>query len=449
MLRLGESIRRCGIALLLLFSLCPLHNAHAVIGTLDTVPAATLLYPYFEVDLSNANGKNTVIGLQNTSATAILGRVTLWSNTGVPIYNFNIYLTGYDSASFDMRSVLTGTLPLSASAGQDPTDTKSPKGSISQDINFASCTGQLPYGAVNAAFVADLQAMLTGHASTSEFPGQCVGTNAGDNVARGYLTIDTVNSCSGSGIPTSIPLAQYFDANFQMTSQNVLLGDYQLIDTSQQVQYLNNAIAVEASPGVGDYGGDYPAGSPLTSTPGNYTFYGRFVNWTTADHREPLATDWALQGDTGSDSAIVWRDPKVTPAAFSCAAGQPNYAPLGMEGITFFDRAGFPTILPPAPTVVNPFPPPLTFAPVATQLAPMNNTAMQLPAQKMSFVSMGLNASVAPAGPVPPVDPNASQSAVVILHGSKNQPTFSSGVTALPLDNASAPKHTGTLPGIY
>ena len=51
MLRLGESIRRCGIALLLLLSLCPLQRAHAVIGTMDAVPAATLLYPYFEVDL--------------------------------------------------------------------------------------------------------------------------------------------------------------------------------------------------------------------------------------------------------------------------------------------------------------------------------------------------------------------------------------------------------------
>jgi hypothetical protein len=228
MFTLGECVRRCAFALLLLLFL-PAHNAHAVIGTLDPVPAATLLYPYFEVDLSNASGKNTLIGVQNTSATAILGRVTVWTNAGVPIYNFNIYLTGFDMQSFDMRSVLTGTLPVSATAGQDPTDVLSPKGPLSQDINFASCQGHLPPAPLGAATVTDLQAMLTGKPSTAQFAGQCVGTSLGDNVARGYLTIDTVNSCSTSADPIvdSGTLANYFagDNSWRMTSQNLMLGD--------------------------------------------------------------------------------------------------------------------------------------------------------------------------------------------------------------------------------
>jgi hypothetical protein len=436
MLRLGESIRRCGIALLLLLSLCPVQKAHAIIGTLDTVPAATLLYPYFEVDLSNTNGKNTVIGLHNTSATAMLTRVTIWSNTGVPIYDFNIYLTGYDEQMFDMRSVLTGSLPQTASAGQDPTDTISPKGTISQDINFASCSGQLPYGPVAASFVADMQAMLTGQASTTEFPGQCVGTNLGDNIARGYLTIDTVDSCSTSGVPGS--LAQYFSANFPMTNQNTLLGDYMLINPAQNVLIMNNATSIEAD-----------GTNPATSTPGGYTFYGRFVNWTAVDNREPLATQWILQGDTGNGSAIVWRDPKTTPAAFACS-GAPNYAPLGQEGISFFDRSGIPTIIPTPATVTNPFPPPLpNFAPVATQIVPLNNTALLLPSIKMGILGMGLNATVAAAGGNPPVDPAAAQALVVVLDANKNQTGFSSGVIALPLDSATNAHHTNQLPGIY
>ena len=433
MLRLGESIRRCGIALLLLLSLCPLQRAHAVIGTLDSVPAATLLYPYFEVDLSSATGKNTVIGLHSTTATAVLGRVTIWSNTGVPIYNFNIYLTGYDAQSFDMRSVLTGSLPQTASAGQDPTDTKSPKGMLSQDINFASCTGQLPYAPVNATFVADMQAMLTGHASTTEFPGRCVGTNAGDNVARGYLTIDTVDSCSGSGIPGSIPGYFTWDqaGPGPMTNQNVLLGDYMLIDPTQHVLIMNNATSIEASPGIGNTGFD--PGSPLTTTPGNYTFYGRFNAWNAADRREPLATSWVLEGDNGNGSAIVWRDPKVTPASFVCGAGAPTYAPLNQEGFVFFDRAEGPTSLPPAPTVVNPFPPPLIFAPVATQIAKMDAATMSLPPVKMGFIWMDLNTTVAAAGPNPPVDPAASQSLVVVLTNNKNVSTLATGVVAVPI----------------
>ena len=435
MFRLGESIRRCGIALLLLLSLCPLQKAHAVIGTLDSVPAATLLYPYFEVDLGNANGRTTIVGLHNTSATAILGRVTVWSNTGLPIYNFNIYLTGYDAASFNMRDVLNGTLPLSASAGQDPTDTRSPKGPLSQDINFASCTGQLPYPTVSASFVADMQAMLTGKASTLEFPGQCVGTNAGDNVARGYLTIDTVNSCSAGGVPVgaggaAATLAQYFDSNFQMTGQNVLLGDWMLVDPSLHVLRMNNATSIEAS-----------FVSPLTTTPGNYTFYGRFVNWLASDRREPLPAEWAVQGDTGNSSALIWRDPKVSnPAPFSCATGQPAYAPLGQQGgcsggsgvgMCFFDRAGLYTVIPTPPTVADPFPPPLpNFAPIATQIVPLNSTTMLLPPVKMGWIDLDLDTTVAAAGSNPPSDPTSAQSLVVVLNANENQPNFSSGVVA-------------------
>ena len=33
----------------------------AVIGTVDDVPAATLLLPYFEVDLDNPNGVNPLM----------------------------------------------------------------------------------------------------------------------------------------------------------------------------------------------------------------------------------------------------------------------------------------------------------------------------------------------------------------------------------------------------
>lgn len=131
---------------------------------MDAVPAATLLYPYFEVDLANANGKNTIAGMHSTAATAVLGRVTIWSNTGLPIYNFNIYLTGYDAISFDMRSVLNGSLPQTASAGQDPTDVLSPKGSMSQDINFASLLGP-------AALHSGQRLLCDGHAEHADRQG--------------------------------------------------------------------------------------------------------------------------------------------------------------------------------------------------------------------------------------------------------------------------------------
>lgn len=178
-----------------------------------------------------------------------------------------------------------------------------------------------------------------------------------------------------------------------------------LIDPSQHVLRMNNATSIEA-------GNTYFASNPLTSTPGNYTFYGRFVSWTAKDGREPLASQWAVQGDTGNGNAIIWRDPKVSnPAPFTCAAGQPAYAPLTQQGICgpfpsqgicFFDRAGMYTEIPTPPSVSNPSPPPLpNFAPVATQLVPLNSTTMLLPPAKMGWIDMSLNTTVAAAGAVP------------------------------------------------
>jgi hypothetical protein len=130
------------IALLCLLALAG--SASAVICTIDAVPAATLLLPYFEVDLGNSNGQTTLFSINNASATAVLAHVVVWSDLSVPVLDFNIYLTGYDVQTINLWDVLHGTLPRTASDGQDPQDTISPQGAFSQDSNFASCTGLLP-----------------------------------------------------------------------------------------------------------------------------------------------------------------------------------------------------------------------------------------------------------------------------------------------------------------
>src|SRR6476646_3274229 len=73
------------------------------IGSVPQELGATLLLPYFEVDLSNPNGATTRFSVNNASATAVLAHVTVWSDLAVPILGFNVYLTGYDMASIDMR----------------------------------------------------------------------------------------------------------------------------------------------------------------------------------------------------------------------------------------------------------------------------------------------------------------------------------------------------------
>src|SRR4030095_11251015 len=150
-----------GLALLCLLGLAG--SAGAVICTIDDVPAATLLLPYFEVDLTNPNGVTTLFSVNNASDTAILAHVVVWSDLSVPVLDFNIYLTGYDVQTINLRDIfVSGILPRTASAAQDtgeaepdraPTPTAiSNQGAFSDDVTFASCAGQLPTPPLPASF---------------------------------------------------------------------------------------------------------------------------------------------------------------------------------------------------------------------------------------------------------------------------------------------------------
>src|SRR5436305_9417324 len=153
--------------------------AWATICDMGVQPSATLLLPYFEVDLGASTGQTTLFSINNASATAVLAHVVVWSDLSVPVLDFNIYLTGYDVQTINLRDILTqGKLPQTASDGQDPTDAISPQGAFSQDVNFASCNGLLPPPTLPADFIGLLQASLTGQASA--VLGGCAGLNHGD-----------------------------------------------------------------------------------------------------------------------------------------------------------------------------------------------------------------------------------------------------------------------------
>jgi hypothetical protein len=261
-------------------------QAFAVSGTVDDVPAATLLLPYFEVDSANVDGVTTLFSVNNASATAILAHVTVWTDLSYPVLDFNIYLTGYDVQSVNLRDVLlNGVLPRTASAGQDPGDTISPKGIFSQDINFASCSGLLPPPAtLPADFLAYLKAALTGNGS-NQITGCassvcCAAQNFNDNVLRGYVTVDTVNNCT-LRFPSDLG---YFTSD--ATFQNVLWGDAFFVNSAENFASGNPLVHIEAD-----------LTNPETSVPGQYTFYGRYVNWQATDHREPF---WRRTSRCGS-----------------------------------------------------------------------------------------------------------------------------------------------------
>ncbi len=355
----------CALLALLAFSVLTASPARAAIGTTDTVPAATLLLPYFEVDLGNENGVQTAVRLSNASATAILVKATMWTDYGVPTYGFLIYFPGYASADVDLRLLFKGIVPVTASAGQDPTDQISPKGAFSQDINFASCTGILPASRLPAATVTALSNAHTGQSSTL-LSGNCGGAAHGDNIARGYITFDTVNNCT----PRMPGDVGYFGngGTGDATNQNAMTGNVLYLNRAQNLTYSEPLVHIEAAPGIG-VSGSTPI-SPLTSGTGSYTFYGRYDGFTAIDNREPLASishgRYLNGGPFGSvTQLVVWRDPGVAVTPFACGATPAGF-PLAQTEVVAFDEQEHP-----AKVTGNPFPL-ATQAVSAASLSPFN-----------------------------------------------------------------------------
>ena len=403
----------------------------AAVCHLESVPAATLLLPYFEVNLDDPNGLTTLFSVNNASATAVLAHVVIWSDLAVPVLAFNLYLTGYDVQSINLRDVIVfGNLPQTASEGQDPNDTISPKGQFSQDLDFASCQGTLPPPPLPAAYLTHLQNALTGNPSPL-LKGLCAGQTLGDNVARGYVTVDTVDNCT-LRVPGD---AGYFGAAGagDVTDQNVLWGGFFIVNSTQGYAHSSNLVAIVAD-----------GTAPATSTPGNYTFYGRYDGWTAVDHREPLATTFAAQFAVGGlfsagTSYLVWRDPKVAQGAFSCPATDgsvPAWYPLGQEGLTIYDEQEHPVAMSWFPF---PFPPPAALIPfpAATQRVVVNGVAFPVP-WTFGWTYLDLNRT-GTSGNNPPADPSAAQAWVIATESSFGH--FAVALDAFRLDSACSANH--------
>lgn len=399
-------------------------------------PAATLLLPYFEVELpkkigGKSSGINTIFSINNASATAVLAHVTIWSDLAVPITNFNVYLTGYDTQTVDMFQVLNGHLPRTASAGQDPGDLISNRGEESQDINFASCSGQLPYpDPLPTETISFLRETLTGNPAQLT-GGLCAGRKLPDKkpTARGYVTVDVVNHCT-LRFPSE---PGYFIAGGlgDATNQNVLWGDYFYINKSKKIGRGDALIHIQAS-----------ATDPETSVPGEYTFYDRYVASTAADGRQPLATSFAGRFvnvpkhpvfPTGT-SIIAWRDTKRSQPFFNCAT-TPTPFPLSQEGIVVFDEQENPEIPQRAPippffdTEIIPFPAAAQITKVGGPDFPVTSPSGWL----------YLNLNTATVNPVPAEDPAAAQATVSIVLESKGK--YSASYRAITLDSATDALH--------
>ncbi len=383
----------------------------AVSCSIDNALSATLLLPYFEVDLDNADGITTLFSINNGGSDAVLVNVVLWTDLGIPTLNFPVYLTGYDIQTINVRDIFEGRIPKTASRLQDPGDLYSPKGVFSQDIDHASCTGALPPVDLLPSMVTHIQNAHTGRASA--VLGGCAGQNRNDRKARGYVTVDTVNSCQAS-LPAN---PAYYDV---LTNQNVLWGDFFLVDRAQNSAQGESLVRIEADPQT------FGAGKP--------TFYSRYVAGTGIDRREPLATVWGtrfLNGGpfTGGTELIVWRDTQTVTAPFPCGGTPGLWYPMSQARIWAFDEQENPSDpFPPCYVTTCPplvYPPPF---PLATNRVAVGAAGSDL-STPFSFGWMFLDLKSGP-GPRP-------QAWVGTLMSASGR--FSVGYEATPFDSACQP----------
>jgi hypothetical protein len=255
------------------------------------------------------------------------------------VLDFDVYLTGYDVQTINLRDVLqNGNLPVTASTGQDPKDTISPQGDLSDDINYPGCGSTLPYAnpALNAAFRAHLQAILQGNASPTF--GLCYGSKQKDGILRGYVTVDTTSTCN-IFFPTQL-LTNYSTV---ITNENTLWGDYFYVNSAENFAQGDTLVHIES---CGPAQNGRP-GSQYTTcfVPGDHTFYGRYEAAGVFNAREPLPTTMGARylngaGFNGGTDFLIWREggTQTTAVGYNCNQQGPSWYPLGSTQIVVFDE---------------------------------------------------------------------------------------------------------------
>jgi len=325
---------------------------------ITVAPAATLLLPVFDVNITAAAGASdtTLFTITNVSAAPQIAHVTLWTDWSFPVLDFNIFLTGYDVQSINLFDVIArgqvapggpGTsstnlsispqAPVQSVAGGIPADNDQNPNILPAAI-VGTCSGSNLPGTLPAELVAAVQtALTTGLYNIAGTSVGCGTTRIGGthSNARGYVTIDVANNCSQNlpNNPTYIGTELLFD--------NVLIGDYQQVNGDTTVGNFaqgNPMVHIRAIPEGG------PAGAnPGTNLP--YTFYDRYTQTLATrrfDRRVPLPSTFAarwIEGGTGSFNTNykIWRE-GVTFGVAACSAYASNSALPIAQVIRFDER---------------------------------------------------------------------------------------------------------------
>lgn len=275
---------------------------------ISVMPAATLLLPYFKVDINApvAIAETTVFTIINTTELPQIARVTIWTDVGYPLFAFNIFLTGYDVQAINMYDVV-GRGVMAPERGTSTASTPGRRSlSNGSNPNFFSdalltCSPAVQPVEIPRKILTDIQAALTRGTY-----GACgdirIGTTHRE--AIGYATIDVVATCS-YWMPDD---PSYFN---ELLYDNVLGGDYQQIApyvVTGNYASANPLVHIRAIPEGG------PAGV-ATETFLPYTFYDRLTPRATPrmDRRQPLPATFVARWIEGGPSSYrtdlqIWRE---------------------------------------------------------------------------------------------------------------------------------------------
>lgn len=383
--------------------------------TIDAVPAATLLLPYFEVDVANPNGVDTFFSINNASAASVITHVVIWTDWSVEALDFSVFLTGYDVQTIGLGLIIRdGILPVTASevsnvgANSDPTLPE----------RYASCEQFLPYltPALDEEYLAHIQSALTGGPS-SIYDGFCSGHDYGDGIARGYVTVDQMEACTlltpcDPGYFTDLYRAE--DDFFTPRAggyQNVLWGDWYMVNYAENFAQGDNLVHIESYDNLPEEG---------------HTFYERCMY--ADDRREPLGSQYATRffqnaAFSGGTDLFVWRDSRTQGQPWFCGA-EPGWVPLREFEMVAFDEQENPETL----CTVSPCIPVYEHFPFETQRVSVVDFGysaqsgwLSLDLNQFNFLEDGSRWVV------------PSQAWVVAVHSAEGR--FSAGLPAIQLDS--------------
>ena len=342
--------------------------AYASPGALcDSGPnvAATLLVPYFEVDSSDNSGMDTLVGVTNVSPYPYVAHVVVWNVDSWPVFDFNIFLTGYDVVTFSMRQILVfGSMPNNGCAST----------SYKFTTYYVDCDGDGEYfdqtwthndglfslGGYNmdvacyptiaAGTLADWQCKLS------------IGSYDGYNTNYvGYVTIDVNVTCTGAMqdgnlayfLPNYIDVTGDGEPNHSVIeNSNVFMGDMFYYDHTNSLAdgmvTVNIGAFGEANDVEGHFWGmevDAYSGGGDFAYLGINTFYNKYEYGTpveACDARQTAPLEWGFRyiGNAAFDGGTwvdVWRSHNIFFDHWYMAGGPCTWGGIGAIYTILYD----------------------------------------------------------------------------------------------------------------